>query len=522
MSLRALGAAALLTLMAACGAPARPIASRGPPIAAPKKEPSLFETLVADVRAHHVFSEQTQKNLGRRWEEALPVLEREFAEAKTDAALTVALTHFVSSLHDAHCSFDPDGPAKVVALGVRADVEWKDGKPRFYISRVDDANKDRVAPGDAIRSIDGVAERDLVAHFLDVSRQNNLRSVALDVAEHLTRRRSTSSLTAEGDVSRWVVASSKTHADEMLTLTWTKASRHEVSFDEFAIDYERPWCSTLAARGYGPYEVTVRGMNFCVYASQVEPYKSHPIVRQFSFLYLSSEGETEHAQHRVRADHDLLARELGRLAPKGVLLDLRDNHGGNDPNWFMDWYGSGPYVDRFVLERLAPDLDTPDKLEAVGAGYVKEYLKELHDRTPDQTFMKPRPFFCKGDDCAWDNRYVPAHRVTKAPVALLVGPRCVSSCDSVAQLFAENHFGPLVGEPTAAAYTTNRIHRPIVVHGKTLGTMNLAFTREISGKTHEPIEAVPLAIDVPIDRTFENRDAYDKLLVDAAIHKLTN
>lgn len=509
----------LAVFLAGCGA-AAPVASHAP-IAPAKKEPSLFETLVADVRAHHVFSEQTQKNLGRRWEDALPGLEREFAEAKTDAALTVALSHFVSSLHDAHCSFDADEPGKTIALSIRADVEWKDGKPRFYVSRVDDANKDRVAPGDSIRSVDGIAAGDLVSQFVDLSRQNNVRSVALDIAEYLTRRRTTAWLTAEGDVSRWVVASTKTHADETLTLAWRRASRHD-AFDEFAIDYERPWCSTLAARDYGPYELTVRGMNFCVYASQVEPYKSHPIVRQFSFMYLSSEDDIEHAQHRVRADHDLLARELARLAPKGVLLDLRDNRGGNDPNWFMDWYASGPYVDRFVLERLAPDLDTPEKLAAVGANHAKEYLKELRDRTPDQTFMKPRPFFCKGDDCGWDNRYVPAHRVTKAPVALIVGPRCVSACDSIAQLFAENRFGPLVGEPTAAAYTTNRIRRPIIVHGKELGTMHLAFTREISGKTREPIEAVPLAIDVPIDRTFDNASTYDKLLVDAAIRKITS
>jgi hypothetical protein len=92
----------------------------------------------------------------------------------------------------------------------------------------------------------------------------------------------------------------------------------------------------------------------------------------------------------------------------------------------------------------------------------------------------------------------------------------MSACDSVASLFAENHFGPLVGEPTAAAYTTLRIRRPIQFHGKPFGTLHFAFTRELSGKTHEPIEGVPIHLDVPLDRTFANREVYDHTLVDAA------
>ncbi len=136
-------------------------------------------------------------------------------------------------------------------------------------------------------------------------------------------------------------------------------------------------------------------------------------------------------------------------------------------------------------------------------------------------FATPRPFFCKHDtECDWDNRYVPSHRVTNSKIALVVGPRCRSACDSIAQLFSENHFGPLVGEPTSAGYTTVRLRRPVVVHGKTLGALSFAFTREISGVTHEAIEGVPLKIDVPIDRTFENRERYDRELVDGAIKAL--
>ncbi len=324
-----------------------------------KERSDLFRALVAEVRAHHVFAEATKKNLGRAFEDDLPALEKEFVDAKTDDALVVALTHFGNALHDVHCTFETDGPTPAVALGIRADVEWRDGKPRFYVSRVDDANAKAIAsPGDEIRSVDGVPAAEFISRFMLASHQNNVRSVAADVAEFLTRRRATHSLTREGDTSTWVVAT-RAHGDATLSLRWTKSESHD-SFDEFAIDYERTWCSTLAARDYGPYELATRGMNFCIYASQVAPYKSFPIVRQFSFMYLT--GDTEHAQHRVRADHDAMESALARLAPKGVIVDLRDNGGGNNPNWFMDWFASGPYVDRFVMTRLAADLDTPEKV----------------------------------------------------------------------------------------------------------------------------------------------------------------
>jgi len=400
-------------------------------------------------------------------------------------------------------------------MPIRAEVEWRSDRPFFFVSRVDDPSQ--VSPGDEIRSVDGVAAEDLIAHHMLASNQNNLRSVAYDVASFLTHRRSSNALTEEGDISTWVARSAKTGADVTLELRWSTTPRE--GFDEFAISYDQPTCANLAPRDYGPYEVTARGQNFCLYESRVPAYRPYPIIRQFSFNYIT--GDAEHADHRVRADHDILLAALTRIQPKGVLLDLRDNGGGNNPNWFMDWYASGTYVDRFVLTHLSDDFSTEESAMDAGVAHVGAYLEALKHRAPGQAFTAPRPFFTKPHDASWDNRYTPSHRVTTAPIALLVGPRCVSACDSVASLFAENHFGPLVGEPTATAYTTQRIRRPVTIHGKQLGTMYLAFTRELSGKTNEPIEGVPIHIDVPIDRTVANRAVYDRTLVDAGIKSLS-
>jgi hypothetical protein len=101
-------------------------------------------------------------------------------------------------------------------------------------------------------------------------------------------------------------------------------------------------------------------------------------------------------------------------------------------------------------------------------------------------------------------------------VALLVGPDCVSACDSVTRIFSEYDFGPLIGEPTAAAYTFARTELPVAIGELDLGLLSIAVSYEVSGKTGRRIEAMPIEIDRAIPRTFANRSEYGRLLVDAA------
>jgi hypothetical protein len=204
-------------------------------------------------------------------------------------------------------------------------------------------------------------------------------------------------------------------------------------------------------------------------------------------------------------------------------LDLRDNSGGNNPNWFLDWWAPAGWTDRFVSFRLDEELRNADARrkagvsmgDVAGAWYVREL--DAH-KGESGAFTAPRPFFCRASGCDWNNHYEPAHRVTTRPVALLVGPTCMSSCDSVALAFDENEFGPLVGEPTAAAYTMSRRRVDVTdARGNDLGFITLAATIEKSGKTGAEIESVPLHVDYPVPWTFEKRDKHDAALVDAAL-----
>ena len=109
--------------------------------------------------------------------------------------------------------------------------------------------------------------------------------------------------------------------------------------------------------------------------------------------------------------------------------------------------------------------------------------------------------------------------MTQLPVALLVGPLCVSSCDHLVHVFQENGFGPVLGTATSAGRTAYRLRHQIKhpTSGDDLGAVTLAFSYETSAKTGQPLEAVVTEPDYVVEPTFENRRSYDRLLVDAAV-----
>jgi hypothetical protein len=331
---------------------------------------------------------------------------------------------------------------------------------------------------------------------------------------------------AEGQKSEWVLLG-RDGVPKTVTVPWRDGPN--IWWSDFSVDYEKEDCGGLNPRKYPSYELTHVGARYCIYASKRAPFRDYPIVRHYSFRYSDMDWHPSPAW-LAHADQRNLQAQLASLSPKGVILDLRDNSGGNNPNWFLDWWAPAGWTDHRVQIRLDEQLRDRAARQRMGVtlgdGKGGWYTAQLDGRAPGQELSAPRPFFCKPvpaaepgtKNCDWDNRYVPSHRVTTAPVALLVGPGCVSSCDSIAHAFDENDFGPLVGEPTAAGYTTARMKLTVKdVADVEIGSIRIAVSAEQSGLTGKDVEAVPLHIDYPVDRVFDNREKYDAMLVDAAL-----
>jgi Peptidase family S41 len=506
-----------------------------PPLPDASERAALFAELVGAVRRYHLFSEATRKNLGRRWEEDLPALERAFAEAETEPLLRDVLSRFAASLHDGHCAYDAEKGAEWRRLrsGLDVEVEWIGGAPRFYVESAP-ATMAQVRPGDLVVSLNGVpAERFLDEHRLR-SNGNNRRRIAADVAAWMGERTTLQSSTREGDVDQLVVRH-REGGEVAVAVPWKQDVRRaptdedptRAPFEE--IDYARARCAPdLRDVDYGGgYRLTAHGKLFCFYTSERAPFDAHPIVRQFSFRYSgvlerkrvtpgyylpSTAFEVEAEYHTLRG----LVRAQRRVA--GLILDLRDNRGGNDQAWFLDWYAPGPYVDNFVrVPRLAEWADAQFKERVVNLPDEWETWYPRAEKTATGPFLR-RPFSCQSPTCEGDNRVVPAHHVVDAPVALLVGPRCASACAALVQVFDEYDYGPLIGEPTSASYTMVRLEHPVRTRsGRDLGTLGLALSHDESGKTGADLEGVEVHVDYPVERTFEARARWDADLVQAAL-----
>ncbi len=479
-----------------------------------------FDQLVAMVRRYHVFAPQTEKNLGKKWDADLPRLRAEFLAAKTPEALEIALWHFGNSLHDVHCQYrSKKEKGERLQLGFRVRVEKHEGRHRFYVEEVSAKALDgKLTSGDVIESVDGAPAEKLIDEHELVSNMNSRDNIAGEVASWLTSRRTWTTTLRPGAISKWTVRPRAGGDPKVLELTWKKLESGDDDSD-FALPYDDQDCVHRDAKTYGSYKLTARGYRVCIYTSTAPKYRDYPIVRQVSFRY-------DEYPHGPLVDYELIRSTLARTKHKGVVLDMQDNGGGMNPNIFVEWWTDKPYTDtvtRMVLdETLVRDSKGEDHI-INGEGPVKSwYEAELARRSPGQRVSGPRPFMCKPDTCAWNNEYTPKRRVTTAPVALLLGPGCASSCDAVTWHFDKDDIGPIIGRPPMSGFTTNRARFDVVpAPGKReIGTIDFAISYDAASGTDESIEAVPVKIDVPVERTFENHARYDQLLVDRAIEAL--
>src|SRR5262249_43505340 len=147
---------------------------------------------------------------------------KEFDDADTLDKLSVALTHFVNSLHDMHCRYRPPSRGHVVRQRFKLGVEWKDDAAEFFVAEVWDKSITGIEPGDIVEEVDGIGAKDLVRAHHNVTSMNNWPQIALGVSRHLTYRRSSETLTRDGDVSKWVFKSRKSGEKKNVEIAWKK------------------------------------------------------------------------------------------------------------------------------------------------------------------------------------------------------------------------------------------------------------------------------------------------------------
>jgi len=482
---------------------------------------ALFTSLVETIREVHVFNAPPH-GPSAEWEALLPGLEAEFKAADDLVALNIALRHLGNSLRNPHCSFTPGGPLKGLPSdrltpGFRLKQEMVGGVPRLYLDSVDDESLG-VMPGDVLVAVDGVA--DPIATYSLESSQNFMFGVARYVAQYLSSPKTDRSTFRLEQPTQWTFERRDGGEQFDVETVWTEPKSPPRPHEFTAFEYEGDVCGTLSARDYGPgYRRTAAGLNYCLYVSDHPDFQAFPVVRHFSFLYLPT-GYTTDVYHAIRAEWYSLSSHLAALeAVEGVVLDLRDNNGGYSPNLFLSWWATKPWDTGYAHKRARDVLlKEPFLSTAFRRSFqLDAYREQLKTADTDSDFLPPT-VWDPPPDGGMTRR--PERRVIERPVALLVGPGCLSSCDFFSLVWSRNEMGPIVGERTAAGYTAWRANLPVRVGNMDLGTLSVALQYESMGDDHASVEAIPIPLTVPIDRTFDNAETYDAEVVAAAIDSL--
>lgn len=521
---------AFVALAASCAHPQtalRPEKSVAPtPSAMPSASKSAaldytatFDSLFARIDRLHVFAAAVKP----LWPEREAQLRAEARTVSTREEALVVLAHVQAALGDRHCYLTPpsDLRPKGLSLGVSLFAERSGGEPRVRIDEVLDSTLHDVAEGDEVVAIDGVPLKDwLAAHPFE---SNSLNSeVALsDQVQAIVTARLPFTRVREGDARRLVVR--RGGVERTVELHFAPPSRWE-SHDEESLDDAPPMSSVLCRSDkrplYDGFELAGVGQNVCVYRPTTGD-RSTRLVRYVSFAY--GQGSSDDQLRAAKADHDFLLREL--KGAKAVVLDVHENHGGNNPFVFLSWFANRPWDHQQVHVRVAPEL-SEDEVRQVMFGdttLTRRYVEAQKAGATELAY----PFLCvenktkvlSGTCDARGPR--PTEQVTTAPVAIVTGPECVSSCDSLTADWAAFSLGPVVGRQPAHGFTTTRYAFSVMgPDGRDLGLFRLALSWEAFPRSRTPLEGSAVKLDVTLPSTFESRHTWVRDAVAEARRRL--
>jgi hypothetical protein len=472
---------------------------------------AVFDELVKRIERDHTFPPRYARDVGHPWADDVPRLRAEFARATNRQEALIALRHLQNSLRDAHCDLSPpaDMRERWLRIGLRIWAGGTTAAPEVRVSEVLDPDvKSQIAPGDAVVSIDG---QPLAAWFAAHPFETSMlspRAALPDTASAIVFAPLPWSTVKEGDTRVLGISHDGKPSDVPL--------RFRRSFPEAEgpdLDHPPPMakvdCDAMAPPQYGDYVLSAMGSNVCIYEPRVRVKPRVAVVRFLSFVY--GWRDSPQSLRMVKTDHDVLARALRDV--DGVVLDVHENHGGNNPFIFMGWFSSGPWDHERVVTRVVPDLD-PASIAEVLWGDEKGLSDYVLAQKAGKATVESR-FLCPSGSCVGES--APAsERVTRAPVAMVVGPDCMSSCDTFAITWATFHLGPVVGKQPLHAYTVSRL--PIHVRGpesEDLGTLRVALS-ESELKDGVTIEGEPIALEWEAPETFETRKTWVRDAIEQA------
>jgi hypothetical protein len=484
----------------------------------------VFDDLAAKVEKNHVFATGQRA----RWDGWRASLRAEFAAATSREETLVALKHMQNALGDRHCYLTPPTDLRPTRFSLGFDVfsEVIGNRTSVRIARILEpalaAGNDAIAVGDEVVAVDGLATNEWLAARPWESSSLNPTMEREERANTIVMAYPPWSAAKKGSLR---TLRFKRGAQEFVRqLTFIRPSTWDSS-DEKSLD-DAPPIATIGCRNdktapYTDFDLAAVGTNVCVYrpkAKSTSGRNDTRLVRYVSFYY-DANGHDDDAMRAVRADHEFLQREL--RAAKAVVLDLHENHGGNNPFVFLSWFANKPWDHQQVHARVSADFSEDEIRRFLwsDAERIAQYNQALKagGNEIEWPFLCPKDSRKPGETTCVAKGPRSTELVTRARVALVTGPECTSSCDSFTSDWATFEMGPVVGLQPGHGYTTTRHGYPVTApDGRDLGVFRIALSWEAYPRTGKPLEGAEIKLDWEAPYTFETRETWVDLAVKEA------
>ncbi len=290
-------------------------------------------------------------------------------------------------------------------------------------------------------------------------------------------------------------------------LTWAEASLTPPAegclTGEFSADYN----------GHNP---DFSGLNFCVFNN----INGFLIIKYFSFLYDFEDNPTrlwnkaaamsyktkpidplKSAMQQIPLqDHEQLRRILEKRKPKKILIDVRENYGGDVFPYLMSMFAKRPF--RILSRKLIFSTYMREQ-----ADFFKEALKmgdpemtpiltgQLGNNSDSSNLL---PFICLTKNCdLGEATYQPSlgNVLGNSQIYVLAGPRCVSSCDQFVAIMKDNQIAKIIGLPSNGGHSPFRAFLPIKLENGSILKIKITVG-EGYRPNGEPLEGNPAKPDV--------------------------
>jgi hypothetical protein len=524
-----------------------------------KDRDRFFDDLVAAIDGLQVGSAPGLKRLGLSWSEALASTRARFRTARTAADVYYALLALQRSFHDVHSRFElgpgelavPGGPA--VALPIRLRAEYPSGAAgpvEYVVTAVEPAEAASIAIGSRLVSLDGRPVAELERELVAWLRGSSPEALRESVARWLTRRHPVE-LPAPplGSTVTLQLLPPQGGQTYERTLTWREPKPTSAPLDPCLAGVAAFYRS---AEEYPARQPELVGINLCVYPGG-DPQTR--VVRWFSFFYEFSDvsggdpglqglpslrERLKHTSFKIAESElpflpgekppsgridaialslmeiDRLFAHLGPQGAKRLLIDLRENGGGNfDPSWVAPFSGK-PFKQLATEVHFRAGLRaTPTLLDQAEGGPQAQLAKAYLLAHPTAEKSPLYPFICRSSSCAPAEIDVPgAPQPYAAAVVLLTGPDCVSSCDNYVSLIRDNGLGKLAGLPPRGGDSPVRL--PLVRSLQNGQPFSFVLTVAVNYRPGgQVLEGNPPAPDFPVAPSASNRGKYLEAVLSA-------